>query len=58
MRLDGSAMSVSYASKDGMHIDETLTMVDNGSKVANHMVVRKFGMTVAVLDESITKVTD
>ena len=51
-------MSVSYASKDGMHIDETLTMVDNGSKVANHMVVRKFGMTVAVLDESITKVTD
>lgn len=51
---NGDAIRIRYKSKDGLDFDQTLTPT-NPRAVANHMRIRRFGLTVAHIDEVIRK---
>ena len=48
-------LTIAYTSNDGMRITQTVTLAGDGQSARNLMRVRKFGMTVATLDETITR---
>jgi hypothetical protein len=55
-RLDGNRLMLHYPMKGGLKVEQVLTIQPGGRSLVNRMVVRKFGMIVAHVDEVITKV--
>lgn len=51
----GTVLTIAYTSNDGMGITQSVTLAPDGRSARNLMKVRKFGMTVATLDETITR---
>lgn len=51
----GAVLTIAYTSNDGMGIVQAVTLAPDGRSARNRMKVRKFGMTVATLDETITR---
>lgn len=48
-------LHISFRMKGGLDADQWLTLAPGGRSAHNIMVVRKFGVTVAALDETISK---
>ena len=51
----GAVLTIAYVSDDGMGITQAVTLAPDGRSARNRMKVRKLGMTVATLDETITR---
>lgn len=41
--------------KGGMRVDQWLTLSADGQVAQNHLIVRKLGVTIATLEETIRK---
>jgi hypothetical protein len=54
--LDGNRLLLTYTMKGGLKAEQVLTIHPGGRSLTNRMVVRKFGLPVAHVDEVITKV--
>ena len=54
-RLDGNRMMLKYTMKNGLKMDQVLTLRPDGRSLDNRMTIRKFGVTVAHVNEVITK---
>ncbi len=54
-RLDGNRMVLHYTMKGGLKTDQVLTLRPGGRSLSNRMTIRKFGVTVAHVNEVITK---
>lgn len=52
----GDRLHLSFRMRGGMDVDQWLTLAPGGRSARNILRVRKFGMTVAALDENIRKV--
>lgn len=53
--IAGQVMTLSYPMKGGLTAAQTLTLKPGGGVLLNHMTVKKLGLTVATIDERITK---
>ena len=51
----GAVLTIAYTSNDGMGITQKVTLAPDGRSARNRMKVRKLGLTVATLDETITR---
>ena len=51
----GAVLTIAYTSNDGMGIVQTVTLAADGRSARNLMKIRKFGMAVATLDETIRR---
>ena len=51
----GAVLTIAYTSNDGMGVTQTVTLAPDGQSARNQMKIRKLGMTVATLDETITR---
>ena len=51
----GAVLTIAYTSNDGMGIMQQVTLAPDGQSARNLMKVKKFGMAVATLDETITR---
>lgn len=51
----GAVLTIAYTSNDGMGITQQVTLAPDGQSARNLMKVKKFGMAVATLDETITR---
>ena len=51
----GAVLTIAYTSNEGMGIVQSVTLSPDGRSARNLMKVRKLGMTVATLDETITR---
>lgn len=51
----GAVLTIAYTSTDGMGVHQTVTLAPDGQSARNRMKIRKLGMTVATLDETITR---
>ena len=54
-RAAGAVLTIAYTSNDGMGIVQQVTLAADGRSARNLMKVKKFGMAVATLDETITR---
>jgi hypothetical protein len=54
--VEGNQLRLRFPMKDGLHATQYLYMQPDGRTVRNRMTIRKLGLTVAVLDETIRKV--
>ncbi|WP_374129693.1 DUF3833 family protein [Sphingomonas sp. 28-62-20] len=54
--VTGNRLHLGFGMKGGMHAQQWLTLAPDGQSAHNIMVVRKFGLTLAVLDETIRKI--
>ncbi|HZG46085.1 MAG TPA: DUF3833 family protein [Allosphingosinicella sp.] len=52
----GNRLHLSFRMRGGMDVDQWLTLAPGGRSAKNVLRVRKFGVTVAALDETIRKV--
>lgn len=52
---DGNRLHLAFAMKGGLPTDQWLSLAADGRSAHNIMVVKKFGLRVAVLDEDIRK---
>lgn len=53
--VTGNRMRIGYTMKGGMKVEQMLTLAPNGRSLANSMKVRKFGIVVATVVETISK---
>lgn len=53
--ISANAVSLAYPMKGGLTASQTLILQPGGRVLLNHMTVKKFGLTVATIDERITK---
>ncbi len=53
--VDGNRMVLSFTSTGGFRVRQTLTLQPDGRTLANRLEAKRFGITVAVLTERITK---
>ena len=53
--MTSNALSLAYPMKGGLTATQTLILQPGGHVLVNHMIVRKFGFTVATIEERITK---
>lgn len=53
--ISGRTMTLAYSMKGGLTAAQTLTLQPGGVVLMNHMTVKKLGLTVATIDERITK---
>lgn len=53
--VQGAVFKISFHAKGGFRVHQTMRLQPDGRTVLNHLVVRKFGIRVAVLDETIHK---
>ena len=53
--ISGQAMTLSYPMKGGLTAAQTLTLQPGGGVVLKHMTVKKLGLTVATIDERLTR---
>ena len=51
----GNMLHLSYKMKDGAHAEQWIYLQPDGRTALNRMAIRKFGMVVARLDETIRK---
>ena len=51
----GAVLTIAYTSNEGMGIVQQVTLAADGRSARNLMKVKKFGMAVATLDETITR---
>lgn len=51
----GNQLHLSFPMKNGMRVDQWLTLSPDGQVAQNHLIVRKLGVTVATLDETIRR---
>ena len=51
--VNGSLLHLSFIMKGGYPVEQWLVLQPGGKKTLNHMAVRKFGITIARLDEVI-----
>lgn len=51
----GMVLTIAYTSSDGMGIAQKVTLAPDGRSARNRMTVRKLGIAVATLDETITR---
>ena len=51
----GNVLRLHFIAKGGLHIRQWLALEPGGHAVHNHLVVRKLGIRVATLDETIRK---
>ncbi len=51
----GAVLTIAYTSNDGMGVTQTVTLAPDGQSARNRMKIRKLGMTVATIDETITR---
>ena len=54
-RLDGNRLLLDYTMKGGLKTEQVMTIQPGGRSLTNRMTMRKFGITVAHVDEVITK---
>jgi len=52
---EGNRLHLRFATKGGMRVDQWLTLSPDAQVAQNHLIVRKLGVTVATLDETIRK---
>lgn len=52
---DGNRLHLSFTMKGGMRVDQWLTLSPDAQVAQNHLIVRKLGVTVATLRETISK---
>lgn len=50
-------LAISYTMKGGYSVSQALTGADGGRTLYNRMTIRKFGLTVATLNETIRKIS-
>jgi hypothetical protein len=55
-RVDGPRLSVRYAMRHGLHVEQQLALQPDGRTVLNRLTVYKLGIRVATLNETIRKV--
>ena len=53
--VTGRALNLAYSMKGGLDATQTLILQPGGRVLLNHMIVKKFGLTVATIEERITK---
>lgn len=53
--VSGNVLRLHFTAKGGLHIQQRLALQPGGRAVRNHLVVRKLGIRVATLDETIRK---
>ncbi|MEZ5710918.1 MAG: DUF3833 family protein [Blastomonas sp.] len=53
--VDGNRLRLTFTTKSGMPVEQLLTLEPDGRTVRNVLVVRKWGLAVAVLNETIRK---
>ncbi len=53
----GNRLHLSFPMKGGMRVDQWLTLSPDGQVAQNHLIVRKLGVTVATLEETIRKLS-
>ncbi len=53
--VEGNRLHLSFPMKDGLQADQWLSLSPDGQVAENHMTVRKFGMVVATLNETIRR---
>jgi hypothetical protein len=53
--LDRGVLHIAYSDKDGYAFRQELTLAPGGRQAHNAMKVRRLGLTVATLDETITR---
>ncbi|MEG3158896.1 DUF3833 family protein [Sphingomonas sp. LB2R24] len=51
----GNRLHLHFPMKGGMRVDQWLTLSADGQVAQNHLIVRKLGVTVATLEETIRK---
>ena len=51
----GDRLHLRYRAKHGVAIEQWLTLAADGRSASNHLTARKLGLTVARIDETITK---
>ena len=55
VQAKGSRLHISYRMKGGLDADQWLTLAPGGRSAHNQMTVRKFGLSVATVEETIRK---
>jgi len=55
-RMVDNRLLLNYTMKGGLKAEQVLTLQPGGRSVLNRMIVRKFGLLVANVEETITKV--
>ena len=55
-KVSGNELNIRYKTKDGLDVEQWLFLQPGGETAVNHMVVRKLGVTVASLEETIRKI--
>ena len=53
--VEGNGLHLSFRMKGGLNAEQWLTLAPGGGSAHNVMIVRKLGVTVAALDETIRK---
>jgi len=53
---NGNQLNIRYAMKDGLRAEQWLSLAPDRQSARNILVVRKLGMTVAVLEETIRRI--
>ncbi|TCP96076.1 uncharacterized protein DUF3833 [Sphingomonas sp. PP-F2F-A104-K0414] len=53
----GNRLHLHFPMKGGMRVDQWLTLSADGQVAQNHLIVRKLGVTVATLEETIRKIS-
>ncbi|WP_174292849.1 DUF3833 family protein [Sphingomonas bacterium] len=53
--VSGDVLRLRFTARGGLHIRQSLTLQPGGRVIRNRLVVRKFGVRMAVLDETIRK---
>lgn len=51
----GGVLNIAYTDKSGFAFRQQLTLEDGGRRAHNRMKVRRYGLTVATVDETITR---
>jgi hypothetical protein len=55
-RVDGNRLHIRFRMSGGLDAEQWLTLQANGTEAHNVMHVRKFGLSIAALEERIWKV--
>ncbi len=53
--IKGNVMTLSYKLEGGLKVSQVLTIASDGKTCSNEMKIRKFGLVVARLSETITR---
>lgn len=54
-QVDGRVLSIAYRTTDKMSVEQAITLAPGGQSARNVMKIRRFGITFATLDETITR---